>query len=197
LKEGERGNKEEVLGGGKGKRPGGLWLNYHLLPPLPPDPEQGMGQAARGPADRGARRRPWPRRRPGDGAKRRGRQGGSIPLPDLSRDGMQGRLGSGGRREVVPAMAAALGRSRGRGMWLLGCEAERGTSLVLLYPRYGGNSAGLRALGAERGVMVEVTVRPSVAAVRGEEGDAAPVGRRRPACVQCRQAGRLVQARGG
>jgi hypothetical protein len=29
---------------GKRKRPGGLWLNSHLLPPLPPDPEQGRGR---------------------------------------------------------------------------------------------------------------------------------------------------------
>jgi hypothetical protein len=41
-------------------------------------------------------------------------------------------LAAAGGERWCRLMAAALGRSRGRGRWLLGCEAERGTSLVLL-----------------------------------------------------------------
>jgi hypothetical protein len=41
--------------------------------------------------------------------KRRGRQGDSIPLPDLGCDVVQGRLGGGGQRVVVPAYGGGTG----------------------------------------------------------------------------------------
>jgi hypothetical protein len=119
LKEGERGNKEEGLGGEKGKRLGGLWLNSHLVPPLPPDPEQGRGQAAQGPAGKGARRRPWPRRRPGDGAKRRGNRGDLDPVLTLDRYRLWRQLRGAERR---PAMAVGGGCA-----WRLGrCGGSAG-----------------------------------------------------------------------
>jgi hypothetical protein len=99
---------------------------------LPLDSEQRGGWRRPGRPAGGDCRRPRARRGSKDGAKRRGRQGGSIPLPVLGCDGVQGRLGGGGQREVAPAMAAALGSSRGRGRWLRRCEAKRGTSLVRL-----------------------------------------------------------------
>jgi hypothetical protein len=49
------------------------------------------------------------RRRPERRGKRRGRQGDSIPLPDLGCDVVQGRLGGSGRREVVPAYGGGAG----------------------------------------------------------------------------------------
>jgi hypothetical protein len=58
----------------------------------------------------GGQRRPRGRRWPGVGGKRRGRQGGSIPLPTLGCDGVQRRINSGGGEEWCWLWAAAQGR---------------------------------------------------------------------------------------
>jgi hypothetical protein len=99
LKEGERGNKEEGFRLQKGERAGGLGkMPFFYLPP-----SQSKTGEAGWPSAGGGRQCPGGRRRPGKRGNRRGRQGDSIPLPDLGCDGVQGRLGGSGRRGVVPA----------------------------------------------------------------------------------------------
>jgi hypothetical protein len=61
------------------------------------------------PSAGGGRRRPGGQRRPGKRGKQRGRQGDSIPLPDLGCDGVQGRLDRAGWRGVVPAYGSGVG----------------------------------------------------------------------------------------
>jgi hypothetical protein len=70
----------------------------------------------------------------GRGRGENGEDGKGIRFPYLIWAVMvcrDGSVAAGGER-WCRLMAAALGRSRGRERWLLGCEAERGTSLVLL-----------------------------------------------------------------
>jgi hypothetical protein len=100
LKEGERGNKEEGFQLQKGERAGGMGkMPFFYLPP-----SQSRTGEAGWPSAGGGRRR-----RPGKRGNQRGRQGDSIPLPDLGCDGVQGRLGGGGRRGVVPANGGGAG----------------------------------------------------------------------------------------
>jgi hypothetical protein len=65
----------------------------------------------RGPSGPGRRRPAAPRgkRRPEIGGNGEEGKGIRFPLPDLGCDGVQGRLGGGGRREVVPAYGRGVG----------------------------------------------------------------------------------------
>ena len=72
--------------------------------------EQGReGEARRCPG----RRQLGPRRRPRCGAKRRGAQGGSIPLPSSSGGGVSRRGDGSGQRPALAAVAVALQLRRG------------------------------------------------------------------------------------
>jgi hypothetical protein len=117
LKEGERGNKEEGLGGEKGKRLRGLWLNNHLLPPPRIRTEGGreVAQCGRSAAI------PGEPSHGGDWAAVQNEEGLMvIRFPYLPWAGMVCRSGSsgGGGLEVVVL-----------GVAVLGCQWRRGARL--------------------------------------------------------------------
>jgi hypothetical protein len=99
IEKGGRAREEK----GKGQGVTGKMLFFFL----PPDPEQRRGQDGLG------RRRaaaPQGSAAAGGREKRRGRQGGSIPLPTLGCDGVQRRISGGGGEEWCRLWAAAQGR---------------------------------------------------------------------------------------
>jgi hypothetical protein len=125
LKEGERGNKEEGLGGGKGNRPGGLWLNSHLLPsPPPPTRSRQRGEGR----PRGDRPAGVPAGDPGHGDGREtGQNGGGIegistlcsPWTGIACGGISAASGGGRLWWLVVVVLGGLG---GREVWLGGAR---------------------------------------------------------------------------
>jgi hypothetical protein len=108
----------------------------------------------------GGQRHPRGRRQPGVGGKQRACQGGSIPLPTLSCDGVQRRIDSGGGEEWCRLCVATQGKLGEESGMAVAMRGEAGNATGSFYScGEGGNSANTLLAGHVQPAMVEEAVR--------------------------------------